>query len=279
MIFLLFFLALPIAAFSGEIKLLILEKEKALEKAKTATQKSVLYYELAQSYWKDQDHEKAFRHFLLALKNSEKSQTYEMCEAEKNLYDEALQYYLQEGAIDPLKTAETIISRYGPLADKNKDYLFLNMLVASSYANLGDFEKFFTFFYENYSKLTASFLADKAIAMLNLRLYAIAIVPDEKKHFEKASIQHLKSALEKNGTDSSIYKFLMLFSSDEPKLFYLEKLCENKVKLPRGEILFYINEAKKLSQKELGLKIIEIQSSHYQYSRSIEEAKIYLEKG
>lgn len=270
------FLAFPFSLFSGEVKLLILEKEKALEKAKTSKEKAPLYYEIALNYLKDQDQEKAFKNFLLALKNTEKEESCELLPEEKAIYDEALKLYLDEGAVDPLKTASTILSCYGKKGEENRHFYHLNMLLASSYANGGDFEKFFIFFYENYPRLKQSFLADKARAMLNLRLYATAITQDEKKYFENESKQYLNLALEKNGSDSSLYKFLMIFSKDEQKIFYLKKLCENKVKLPRSEILFYINEAKQLCQKELGQKIIEIQSGFYEYSRSLEAAKQFL---
>lgn len=280
-IFLVIVVLFPIFVCAEEgVKQIIVEKKQALYKASGASERSQIYYELALAYFRDQEIDRAFYHFLEALKHQTRSVPLEMDQDEREIYQKALSDYLTYSGGDPIHLAEELLQKYGETALQHPNYLHLNFLIATAYANLGQYGDFFSRFYRGYPYLHDTFLAYKTQGILNLRLSHHSISSDERTQFQEEAFHNLTLALTRNPLDASVYKVLIFLAKDEKNtdliLSYLQKMVKNKVALPRSDICLYIKEAVALGEFALGQEIIDQARSHYEYSRAITAAQEYL---
>ena len=263
-----------------EIKQTIVEKHKALHITTSDSVKSQLCYELAVAYYLDQEIDKAFQYFLKALKTAPALTPIDMEKEESSLYLQALDDYLAQAGGDPIRVAKELLDKYGKVAKENREYLYLNFLIATAYANLGQYDDFFERFFQGFPYLHDSFLAYKTRGILYLRLSQHAINLHERHAYQEEAFHYLTLALDRNVNDSSLYKVLIFLAKDEKNdamiLTYLQKMVENKAAIPRGDIYLYVREAVTLQEFALGQEIIDQARAIYDYSRAISAAQEYL---
>ncbi len=244
------------------------------------TERGGIHYQLAQAYFCDQETDRAFHHFLSALKMAPRRETVSMGEEEQKLFDEAIGLYEIQVGGDPVKSAEIMIGRYEEIALAHEEYLHLNMLIGVAYANLGKYDLFFEKFYHSYPNLSDTFLAAKTEGILYLRLSQHGTSPEERHSLEEEAFRSLDLALEKNPRDSNLYKVLIFFAkeknNDQLILTYLQKMVKSDAPIPRGDIYLYVREAVALGKVKLGQEIIDRASTIYEYSRAITAAQEYL---
>jgi tetratricopeptide (TPR) repeat protein len=263
-----------------QIKGVIAEKQQALSKATSEEQRSQIFYELALAYYQDQELDRAFSSFLEALKSVVKLTPPEMGPEEGLHFQNALADYLAQGGADPAQIAEGLLQKYGQIAEQNPHFLHLNFLIATAYANLGQFDNFFSRFYRGYPYLHDTFLAYKTQGILYLRLSHHGKASAERRGFQQEAFHHLRLALTRNPQDASIYKVLIFLAKEENNASlihsYLQQIVKNQVVLPRSDVYLYVREAVALQAFELGQEMIDQARSHYEYSRAIAEAQQYL---
>jgi len=278
--FLFFLLIVPISADEG-LKKNIEKMHRALADLPSEKQ-GQLYLELAVAYYRDQEIDRAFAYFLEALKRQAKAPHLEMDQEEAKHYQHALEDYLLRAGTEPVPAAEELLNKYGSLADENPQFIQLNFLIATAYANLGKYEDFFEKFYRGYPFLYDSFLAYKTQGILYLRLSHRSTIPEERIAFQKEAIHYLNLALERNAQDPGLYKVLLFLAKDEKNaslvLSYLQNIVRNQVVLPRNDIYLYVKEAVALGDFVLGQEMIDQAKAHYAYSRAISAAQDYLDQ-
>lgn len=281
-ILIIFLIICPLTLFGATeaLKERIAEKEAALRTVVSEGEKSELFYQLSIAYYQDQEIEKAFGHFLEALKFSQKKRLPKWDKKEFVLYTQALDDYLAHAGHNPIEEANTLIERYGETANQNPHYLHLNFLIATAYANLGKYDCFFEKFFRGYPFLQETFLAYKTRGVLYLRLAQHSRFPEERRKLKQEAFQCLTTALQLGPKDASLYKILIGLAKDEGNneliLCYLQKVTGSKTMIPRSDIYFYVREAAALKEFDLGQKVIDQAKEHYDYSRALLEAQDYL---
>ena len=262
------------------LKQTILAKQNALQMASSEREKSQIFYELARAYCQDQEIEQAFCHFLEALKRADKLPPCVMSESEKNIYESALDEYLANAGTDPGRAAQELLDHYGEKAENHSEYLYLNFLIATAYANLGKYDAFFERFFRAYPYLSDTFLAYKTQGILYLRLSQRSACMDERQAFQREAFECLTSALERSPQDASLYKVLVFLAKDEENdaqvRVYLKGIVANKTPVPRGDIYLYVREAVALGEWGIGQAIIDQARALYDYSRAVSAAQEYL---
>lgn len=285
--FLLFFpfalTALESASSFGEVKAEIEALQNNLKTA-AAAEKSRLHFQLAKALYFDQEVDKSFHHFLIALETVEPLPTPKLEEEETLLYQEALNEYLLNGGNDPMQLAKEMLAKYGKKADENRHFLYLNFLMSTAFANLGAYDSFFDRFYAAYPYLSDSFIAYKTQGILYLRLSQHGRSTAEKHSYQEKALHFLSLALERNPKDASLYKVLILLAKDASKeecndslvLSYLQKMVESGSHIPRGDVYLYVREAVALGEYELAQEIIDKARALYEFSRALSAAQDYL---
>jgi tetratricopeptide (TPR) repeat protein len=279
-IFFLAVMVMPIVAccLDSDCKKRIIELRNSVDVEADKTEKSKLLIELAKQYYTDQDQVKAFENYLYALeliKDSFVSKV-ESSSKENAVYEKALKLYLSGHGASVGEVSKQIIDEYAPFLEKVNDYQ-LRFLLAVSYANLGDFPKFFDHFYNAYTKSPDHFLAHKAIAVLHIKLYERSC-PGEKKEAERIAImEHLTKASERYPDDSSIYKLMIGYCaySNKNKVVTesINKIIERNLVVPRGDLDFYIQSSLATGDMELTQRFLNCAKGWYQFSRSIAAAQ------
>ncbi len=264
-----------------DVKEIILTKLQALKSAVNEQQISHIHYDLALAYYKDQESHLAFTHFLEALKTVPKKTLPEPTSDEKNYYDPALKNYLAHAGKDPEKAAHELLGKYGEIAQDHPEFIQLNFLISTAYANLGQFADFFSLFYQGFPYLHSTHLASKIQGILSLRLCAQSKTVEERTRFQDSARRHLSQALQSNPSDAGLYKTLVFLAKDSNDTNaiheYLRQIVSQKVVIPRTEIYFYVQEALQFDDFVLGQEIIDQAKSHYNFSRAIKEAQNYLD--
>lgn len=277
---LILFLCFASAPCFGDVKQTILEKQQALQKVSSAREKSQIFYELARGYCQDQEIEQAFCHFLQALKGVEKLPPRIMGKPEQEIYTPALTDYLAHAGRDPVRAAQELLDRYGEVADRHPEYLHLNFLMATAYANLGKYDLFFERFYRGYPYLSDSFLAYKTQGILYLRLSQRCASREERGAFQREAFHCLTAALERSPQDTSLYKILVSLAKDEKDnarvRSYLQAMVDHKTPIPRGDVYLYVREAVALGEWGIGQAIVDQARTLYNYSRAVSDAQEYL---
>lgn len=270
-----FFLS-PVVLGASEIKEEIASYQKELFQQET----DEIHCKLASAYFRDQEIDKAFQHFLCALKLISQEPAPEMCLEEKRHYEAALADYLNGAGSDPVKLAKQLLEAYGAAADANPEWIHLNFLIATAYANLGQYDTFFDRFFRGYRYLGDTFLAYKTRGVLYLRLAQHGRSPEERHADREEAFNCLTRALDRNPIDSSLYKVLIFLAKDEKNdalvLNYLQKMVEHEAHISRGDIYLYVREAAALGEPDLGQQIIDLARAQYEFSRGITAAQEYL---
>ncbi len=268
------------AAEPAEIKQTIFSKKQALQKASSGGEKASIFYDLARAYYEDQEIAQAFMHFLEALKRVDKRAPCVMVQAEKNIYEPALANYLAHVGRCPEKAASELLDQYGEVAAAHSDYVHLNFLIATAFANLGSYDAFFERFYRGYPYLSDSFLAYKTQGILYLRLSQLSSSMELRHTFQQEAAHLLTAALERNAKDASIYKVLVLLAKDKKDdtliRTYLHGMVTHETPVPRGDISFYVREAVALCEWRTCQAIIDQARALYDYSRAVSAAQEYL---
>lgn len=265
---------------ASEIKEQIDVFKKELNAARSARARGEIHFKLASLFFQDQEVDKAFQHFLCALKALPLRSAPEMNSEEKNLYDQALADYLNGAGSDPVRVAKQMLEKYGDQAEGHRDWIHLNFLLSTAYANLGLYADFFERFYNGYGYLGETFLAYKTQGILYLRLSQRGSSAEERHANREEAFAYLSRALECNPIDSSLYKVLIFLAKDEKNdalvLNYLQKMVEQRAHISRGDIYIYVREAVALGELELGQQIIDLARGQYEFSRAISAAQEYL---
>lgn len=284
---LLFCLLLQSALWGFEMQTHFIDIKQRIERAKEVLKEEVLnekrsslFFELALAYCQDQEIDLAFQAFLEALKTAPSFSAPPISQEENELYTRALENYLAHSGNDPVKAAQELVAGYGKIAEQRADFLHLNFLVGTAYANLGEYAIFFSRIYEAFPYLRETFLADKIQGILNLRLAKHAIVPHERQQYQRKAFSFVNAALDKNQKDTGLYKVLIYLAKENEKeevvLSCLKKIVENAVPILRGDLIFYVEQAASLYEFDLAQEMIDQASTLYHYSRAISAAQDYL---
>ncbi len=265
---LLFLFSSLYAASFEEAKYEIAQCQQELDKD---PKNSGAHFRLALAYHQDQELNRAFKHFLLSLEYMEAKEPLSL-----EPYKELLELYLTQGGIDPIRTAHEMIKKY----EGEEQSTALNFILAMAYANLGEYDAFFSRFYAGYAHLKETFLAYKTQGILYLRLSQHAGGPEERHTYQEDAFRYLSLALERNAHDASLYKILIFLAKDEKNdalvQTYLQKMVANGVALPRSDIYLYVREAVALDEFGIAQSIIDKARQLYEYSRAITAAQEYL---
>lgn len=276
----LLFLMVPLFARATDIKEEIAAYQKELRAAQSENLRGELHYQLACALFRDQEVDKAFHHFLIALKSIPLKPTPQMKQEEKKLYEAALCDYLGGAGSYPVRVAKQMLERYGEPAKANSEWVHLNFLMATAYANLGLYNDFFESFYHAFPYLGETFLAHKTRGILYVRLSQHGRSPEERHAYQEEAFHYLTLALDRNPEDSSLYKVLIFLAKDEKNdslvLKYLQKMVEHKAHISRSDIYLYVREAVALGESVLGQQIIDLACTQYDFSRAISAAQEYL---
>lgn len=225
---------------------------------------------------KEQELSSAFKTFLRALETVPKSEV-ATCEAqEAPLFEKALHMYLTQGAQDPIETANAILKEYESVALAHENYAHLNFLVATAYANLNHYEKFFHHFFKFYPVMHSSFLADKVKGILYLKLSLGEKEEKERMALKQVGLSYIEQAVTKNPFDPNLYKILIV-ESQSHLVEYVEKMNQLGVVAARRDLLFYVKELCELKQKRLAEELLNNARKMYTYSRQIEICQKYIE--
>lgn len=246
------------------------EKEEGLKKAESLKDLSIAYY-------KDQNHEMAFKTFLEAL-NAVPAVTAEPMPSlnDKSLYDQALKIYLDPRERDPSAMSERIRDVYGGVIRLHPEYLNLAYLVASSEANLGDYTDFFDLFFRSYKALPAHFLAEKTKGVLHIKLYERAKTAPEKEIERTYIFEAFQKAKELFPQDASLYRLQIAYAPNNIKLKILEQnlkeIIDHDRVIPRSDLSFYFNQLLEYGQYPLAKEFLEKARKWYPYSRTLAAA-------
>lgn len=269
------------AVLQGNFKKAI-ELYKVLIPKKQGEDKELLQLKLAKAFLKDQDQEKGFKTFLELLGKIKTKTAPSMSKEEKVHYEKALATYLDHRGGKPLEIAKKIVTEFSPISNKQPNAHHLAYILAAAHANLGQFEKFFDLFYRSYRFYPDHFLAYKVKAVLHVKLFEKCHDTSDREFHRKEILTSLSKALERQPKDTSLYKFLILFSSEEQKAEILRtclnKIIDKNIILPRSDIAFYVEEAVKAKDLILARRFVDKARSWYQYSRVINAAQQYIDK-
>lgn len=249
--------------------------------------KSFLEKNLALSYYKEQEHEKAFKTFINALNLENTAQddkarlNLSPSNEEKTLYEDALKIYLNhDNSLQAI--AEAIQQTYAPILLEHPDYHSLAFIVAAANANQNKFDLFFEQFYNSYRYLPDHYLAYKTKAMLHAKLFLRAKSPIERENERLEILKNLSAAIARYPQDTSLYKMSLVTATEKEKDIliteFLNNIIADNIMIPRTDIFFYVKEAVTARQINLARQFINKAKEWYQYSRSMDEAQKYLEK-
>ena len=247
------------------IKTIDLEKEKSGD----------LLVLLAEAYYKDQEHAKAFDAYLNALAQTKKEGApYLEKKEEARLFDEALKVYLDPGARDPAIISLKIRDLYAGVWRLHPEYAELGYLVAIAYANLGDYSDFFEIFYKSYKQIPEHYLAYKTQGILHLKLYDRGKTLEDKEHERKQVLYYFKKAREIYPQDPSLYKMHIAFSQNKEQILEtdLKEIIDKDIVIPRADLSFYIDQLFAHGKNELAAEFLAKARKWYPYSRTLDAA-------
>lgn len=220
-----------------------------------------------------QKQEEAFRSFLKAL---DQPVANEEAAPENVTYSEALELYLNPGKA-PADAAARIIENYSESEDKGVAYL-----LAVAYANKGDYERFFNYFWKAYRNNPDHYLAFKARAVLHIKLLERSPTPELREAEKREVFRFSKMALEREPRDHSLYKLTLAFCPESERQEHLKanlnKIITNNIVTPRADIKFYVQQAAAAKEYGLADQYLEKAREWYRFSRAIEAAKEYLDR-
>lgn len=269
---------------SGDYKGAITFQRAAIEQAAVG-EKGKLLEVLAVLYLKDQNQEAAFETFIESLAQT-KSQS--ICNVGRDndlLYKQALAVYMEGRDDHPQSSALKLIDEYGgkyneQKRDDKKYFSPLGYLIAIAYANLNRFAEFFDLFYETYILFPDHFLAYKTKAILHLKLMERKRTLAEKAIQRQAMMKNLNLALGLEPHDTTLYKMMIIFSLPENRKEQvqrsLNKILNDNIIIPRGEIMFYVQESVNSKEYALAQRFLDRSRDWYPNSRIVSAAQEYL---
>lgn len=243
--------------------------------------KGRLLVELAVLFLQDQDQEKAFQTFLEALSKTDLENDTIDTPEDNVLYQNALTIYFDHSEGSPKDKAKKIIESFQPLLERHQKAHLLAYLVALAHANLGSYREFFELFYNSYRFHPNHFLAYKTKAILHIKLFERARTETEREFQRKTVLENLEQASEKEPQDDMLYKLMISFSLKEKKQEQvrrcLNKILDANIIIPRGDILFFVQEAVDAGEQKLAKRLLEKARKWYQQSKIINSAQAYLD--
>jgi hypothetical protein len=266
-------LILPLAAEDGNYKQAILLQKKAIEQAENG-EKGPELVNLAKLYLKDQDQERAFETYLSALKYVESKDSRQQESAD---YKKAMALYLDNKQSDPLTSAEKMIQQFSHVYCEHPEDHLLAYPLAISYANLNRYREFFDLFFGAYQSAPDHFLAYKTKTILHIKLMERKRTEQEREEERALALKNFQQALDREPADVTLYKLLIVFSSPKEKServrWSLNKITEDNIIIPRGDILFYVQSAIEANEKPLAQRFVDKAREWYPQSRMITAAQ------
>lgn len=237
--------------------------------------------QLAIVYFKDQEQEKAFRIFLEALETAKNSENFPS-EEERKVYEQALKIYLEHIGSSPEETALKIRAQFGSVMEKNPHYYLLGFLLAVGEANLGNYDRFFSQFFDSYTHYPQHFLVYKTKAGLHIKLFDRAKSDEEREEQRRLILKNAKEAVAIQPNDSSLYRMIVGFTDESSKCnvltTYLNKIVDQNIVVSRIDIPYYVEIAIAFEQYDLAQKFLDKAKQWYKYSRVINVAQEYLDE-
>jgi tetratricopeptide (TPR) repeat protein len=230
--------------------------------------------------FRDQDLELAIQSFLLSLERIHAESVISKDEA--ILFDQALAEYLEHGASTAQKSAHNILEKYLKTIQTHPDYHLMEYLVAASYANIGQFDRFFDHFYSAYQHHSDHYFAYKTKAILHIKLLERARTESERSKQKIEILHNIHLAIDRYPQDHSLYKLLIHFS-DPQKLHdtvtkVLQKIIEKNIVVPRSDIAYYVRKGLDVGERGLAKTFVEKAQDWYKYSRALETAQNMLKQ-
>lgn len=263
------------------LKQAITLQKEVIEKSNLEA-KSESTYELALLYLKDQDQENAFQTFLTALDQPPSTVAKgKMLVRQPDLdatSEKLLNIYLDYNSTSPQETAlkliETATATKDNISSPSQEYL-----IAIAYANLGRYEEFFQKFYKAYLEQPDHYLAYKTKAILHIKLLERKIREEERSIQREAIVENLTQAVQREPKDASIYRMLISFSQKEKKRENLRrslnKIVNDNIMIPRGDVMFYVQEGLDAGEIVLTQKFLCCSHKWYPQSRMVTTAQEY----
>jgi tetratricopeptide (TPR) repeat protein len=238
--------------------------------------------QLAITYYKDQEHEKAFKTFLEALDECPQEKYEGMTAEENTVYDLALKIYLQDAGLNPIETAVKIQDQFASTYKNNPHFHQLGYLLSVSNANTGDYTQFFKYFFNSYKYLPNHFLAYKSKAALHIKLFERAL-GDEQREKERQEIQNnVQKAIELEPHDTSLYRMALGFAPEnlKPGMLsnLLKKIIDKNIVIQRIDIPYYVEMAIAFEKYDEAQSFINKAKEWYSYSRVIVVAQQRLDE-
>lgn len=237
---------------------------------------------LAITYYKDQEHEKAFETYLEALEQAKIEELKKLSDEESKVYELALKIYLDNAGLTPDETALKIAQQFGTAYEKNPDFHHLGYILAVGHANLGRYDQFFEEFYKSYVNDPKHFLAFKTKAALHIKLFERAKTDAQRAAQRKLIISNAQEAVTLQPHDSSLYRMIMGFTPDESKAAvlstYLNKIINQNIVISRIDIPYYAEIAIAFKQYDLAQKFLDKAKGWYAYSRVIDVTQQHLDE-
>lgn len=246
-------------------------------------EKGEAYKLLAESYYKDQEHEKAYIAFFSALENTPPPKSpYQPSPEDQKMYGEALSIYLEPSQRDPGAVALQLRDLYAGIVRLHPDYLELGYMVAASYANLGEMERFFDLFHHSYQKLPDHYLSYKSQAILHVKLMERARTSEEKDRQRSLVLRDLQLAKERYPKDTSIYRMQIAFANPDDREMILKRnlkeIIDQSIVIPRVDLSFYFDQLFAYRERELALELLNKARGWYPYSRTLDSVHQLLEE-
>lgn len=265
----------------GNIKSAAFLYQNYLEKAPFSDQ-GIVNTHLATIYYRDQEHERAFKTFIDALNLATLEPTISLSKEEESVFNRALTIYLNSAGLTPEETAKKIIDQFGSCCAENPHFFHLAFLIAISHANLGDYEQFFKQFYQAYVHLPHHFLSYKAKAALHIKLFERAKTDQQREKERQWILEYAKHAVAMQPQDSSLYRMIFAFTREELKAntlsLYLNQIIKQNIVISRGDIPYYIEIALAFNLTDLAQKFLDQAKEWYQYSRVISAAQQFIDE-
>lgn len=232
---------------------------------------------LAVALHNDQETEEAFTVFLSVL-NRLPTATALSSPEDQALYQSLHPHYLALRGSKKNKEATTQLKeQLTAMLEKNPSSYQCGYLLASTYANEGDFAAFFPLFYRCYSLNTESYLAYRTLAILQVRLWQRGATPTEKEMRRAEIERNTRQALQVFNGDASLYRLHVEFADPKKKCealrYSLNNITQHNILIPRDEIVYYVQAAIEEDQLPLGQQLINKARSWYKRSRAIDIAQ------
>lgn len=264
----------------NDYKSAIKNKQNQIEAAEMK-EKSRLLVELAILFLHDQEQEKAFYTYLEAINLVHLQPAVVDLPLSDSLYCDALTIYFDHNGGTSKEKAQKIYNKYFSIVKQKPDSYLLSYVVAMALANLGRYDEFFELFLHSYTYFPEHFLAYKTKAILHIKLYERARTEKLREYEQDLIYKNLELAMEKEPKDDTLYKLMITFSSQKkkPELVRrcLNKILDGNIILPRGDILFFVQEAVDIGEYKQAQSLIEKSRTWYQQSKIINSAQAYLD--